>query len=285
LLIFLKHQGEEQQQNFGINMYQEVWINGKKIKNGARSRKRIPLIEFGKMKGKSVLDIGCSEGMLAIEAKKQGAERVLAIELGDIINTAKEVAKKENLDIEFIQTEAGKWLENCKEKFDYVFFCAMLNHMKDKIKTLRNIDRITDYVLYFETNFENKPEKVMPLVEKYTTFDKYNLVGQTGDRFPEDYHLYVCRRQFEDTERYKKYNHLPIQNIEMKDIHLVLGGLTPDQIAKIQRLKESIEINGLVKPLLVEKKGDIYYVKEGGHRYLALKELKKRTAKCINIVS
>jgi ParB-like chromosome segregation protein Spo0J len=49
---------------------------------------------------------------------------------------------------------------------------------------------------------------------------------------------------------------------------------------RVDALKENISRNGLVTPLYVTKNKKSYFIKEGGHRFLACKELGYKTIKC-----
>jgi hypothetical protein len=107
------------------------------------------------------------------------------------------------------------------------------------------------------------------------TFDRMSDLGLSGDRKPEDYHLV----QFEKHREIPGSNYLPVFNIPLLEIcystgfYNFLGDKAVKERAKVDKLKESIKINGLVRPLLLTKKNNKWYLREGGHRYLALKEL------------
>ena len=61
--------------------YQGIFINGKRLKVGrGRFLKRTTMWNPSDFKGKTVLDLGCNNGMLAIEAKKCGASRVVGVD-------------------------------------------------------------------------------------------------------------------------------------------------------------------------------------------------------------
>lgn len=68
--------------------------------------------------GMDVIDIGTGSGILAITAKKLGANRVLAVDIDDIaVKIAKENAILNNVNIEVIKNDL---IEGIDEKFDLV---------------------------------------------------------------------------------------------------------------------------------------------------------------------
>ena len=59
--------------------------------------------QFGDIKNKTVIDLGCGTGIFSIGAALTGAKKVIGIDLDkNIIKIAREYAEKSNLDIEFI---------------------------------------------------------------------------------------------------------------------------------------------------------------------------------------
>ena len=71
------------------------------------------------LKGKSVVDVGCGSGILAISAKALGAERVEAYDIDDnAISATKMNAKLNNFDF---KVENSNLLQKCHGEFDVVF--------------------------------------------------------------------------------------------------------------------------------------------------------------------
>ena len=82
------------------------------------------------LSGKSVLDIGCNAGFLALEAKKRGAEYVLGIDVRDgYIEQARFCAAVLGLDAEFRVLSIYD-LDKVERQFDLVFFVGILYHCK-----------------------------------------------------------------------------------------------------------------------------------------------------------
>jgi len=279
----------------GHDNYQKVYLDGQLVSGGARSDRRLRMIKWDAFKNKRVLDIGCNSGMLSIAAKKAGASYVLGIDAKPVIQVAQEMAKKENLDIDFraMDMESEEFKKEISKGFDITFFCAMYNHVKPENRSnmLQLIDNYTYETFFFETNFERKPEPYLEQIRKYMTFDKESFCGLSGDRKPEDYHLYRLDRH--KNEPYDSC-YLPYMEVPISDVYFctgyykMSGNKKEREQAKIDRLKESIPINGQVRPVLVYKNTkpsikQTYALKEGGHRYIALKELGKETIKIRDI--
>jgi tRNA (mo5U34)-methyltransferase len=80
--------------------------------------------------GKSVLDIGCNAGYLALEAKKRGADYVLGIDVREgYIEQGRFCADVLGLDVDFQQLSIYD-LDTVKRQFDLVFFVGILYHCK-----------------------------------------------------------------------------------------------------------------------------------------------------------
>lgn len=265
--------------------YQCIYFKGKLVKGGARTNSRLSLIDWTKFEGKTVLDLGCSDGMMSIAAKKHGASKVLGVERAECIHGAEELARVEGLDIEFWQMdiESKEFQDKCP-KFDIVFFCAMLNHMKDKAKILEFIDLHTREVLYYETNFENKPEPHLNALKTYTSFLSYHRLGtsKTSKNIPNAYHLFKCVHDIRHHEQ--AVEHLPIQLLPVDKIKITQKleqmppiKFKPEKI-KVEALMENIKRNGLRHPLLVSARKDgCWHIQEGGHRLLAVEKLGWKT--------
>ncbi|MFM9846896.1 MAG: methyltransferase domain-containing protein [Hyphomicrobiaceae bacterium] len=74
------------------------------------------------LRGLSVLDIGCNEGFFCVEAKRQGASRVVGI---DRSATFIEAARKRCPDAAFIQDD---WWGVPAEKFDVILFLSAIHY-------------------------------------------------------------------------------------------------------------------------------------------------------------
>ena len=67
-------------------------------KGGSDSPGKLKALKLPDLEGKSVLDIGCNEGFFCVEAKKQGATRVVGI---DKVPAVIEAARQRAPDIDF----------------------------------------------------------------------------------------------------------------------------------------------------------------------------------------
>lgn len=97
--------------------------------------------------GFDVIDIGTGSGILAIAAKKLGANRVLAVDIDDVaVNVARENAALNNIEIEIKQNDLVFGIE---EKFDI----AIANIIADIIiKLARNIKNVLkEYGLFISS--------------------------------------------------------------------------------------------------------------------------------------
>ena len=179
------------------NFYQTIYADGQIVKRGARLfQKRIALIDWEDIRGKTVLDLGCNNGVMAVEAAKRGAKYVLGVDNDSCIAMARELADHHTLDnISLLQMDIeSENFKNDTPPFDIVFFFAMLNHMKDKKGMLEWIDSHTLSTLYYETNFENKVEKHLPILKAHTTFSSYIHLGESEEVKDNSYHLIKCVR-------------------------------------------------------------------------------------------
>lgn len=271
-----------------VNHYQTVTVNGKIVRKGGRTNeKRHKLIDWTKFKGKDVLDLGCNNGMLAFEAKRRGARRVIGAERDKAVLFARKLAEEHCLDIDFWQVdiESSEFLEFCPPKFDFIFFCAMMRHMHDKKKMWRFIDTHTRDTLYFETNFEQAMEPVLKDIQENTSFLSIRCLGESEERTAKrpnegSYFLFKCSRDRQLASG--AFDYLPIVFLPVHEIRIgrkvddfrKLGDETYEgQRRQVDNLKVNIKKNGLINPLLVSQRASDWHIKEGGHRLLACQEL------------
>lgn len=101
------------------------------------------------MRGIRALDAGCADGYIAIELAKRGAN-VLAVDAaGNMIERLRWAAG--TLGLSNLEARVGK-VEDLSgdERFDVVLCLALLYHLKDPLRGLESLSRVTD-TLYLET--------------------------------------------------------------------------------------------------------------------------------------
>lgn len=86
--------------------------------------------------GKSVLDVGCNAGFYAIQMKRRGADRVVAIDTDDkYLEQARFAAKVSNAEIEFRNLSVYR-VADLRERFDLVLFMGVLYHLRHPLLAL-----------------------------------------------------------------------------------------------------------------------------------------------------
>jgi tRNA (mo5U34)-methyltransferase len=108
--------------------------------------------------GKSVLDIGAWDGAFAFEAERRGARRVLATDhfcwsgpgwgdkRGFDYAHARLQSNVESLDVDVPDLDPGRL-----GTFDVVLFLGVLYHVKDPVRCLEVVSRMSDEHLIIET--------------------------------------------------------------------------------------------------------------------------------------
>ena len=128
--------------SFGTGHHDTTWLMCRKI--------------FGMdLNGKSVLDMGCGTGVLAILAKKKGASRVLAIDIDkwSIENSAENCEVNAVKDIEVIKGDS-RLLSS--EKFDLIVANINRNVLTADIPVYASVLKSNGKILlsgFFETDF------------------------------------------------------------------------------------------------------------------------------------
>ena len=124
------------------------------------------------LKGKTVLDLGCSDGVFSFECEKRGASRVVAVDWSKIyapyvgkINTfpktfqiAREILNSnvELIDMDMLDINPEKF-----GKFDIVLGIAILYHLKSPYTALELIKKLTKEFAIIETHFIDDSEPIM----------------------------------------------------------------------------------------------------------------------------
>ena len=242
--------------------------------------KRLQMINWNLVKDKTVLDLGGNKGILTMRAKQAGAKRVVWVDKeGHLRDSVREEAKSLELDIDFwlCNIESSEFKEFCP-RFDIIFFCAMLVHMKDQEGMLRWVDSHTNEILFFGTNLRQPKDPVIERVKKYTSFVAYDYVGDCEMK-PNEYHLFMCKRNHHSINNFKnfkrnKIHFVPISKMNNTNEIESTKKAYPQVYESSIKLSENIKLNGIKEPLEVRKlESGRFVLLEGGHRCLALKLL------------
>lgn len=104
------------------------------------------------LKGKSVLDVGCNGGFYAVEAKRRGAERVLAVDVVRMhVRQAKFVAQALNLDLEVRRASVYDLSPATVGRFDVTLALGLVYHLKHLVLGLEQLWQVTRERLILET--------------------------------------------------------------------------------------------------------------------------------------
>ena len=134
---------------------------------------------LGDITGKSILDLGCGEGIHARNFKKKGAGRVVAVDISEgMLTLGKEQEAKEPLGIEYILSDMeGLGIVG---SFDVVTAAYSLNHAKTKEQLLAMCQTIYDNLkpegrfVAINNNLDRAPESLV-------------AINNNLDRAPESY--------------------------------------------------------------------------------------------------
>ena len=275
--------------------YECIYLNGEMIAKGARSNKRLGMIDWSCVKDKTVLDIGCNAGMFAREAARNGARKVVGIDNGNVIHLAERLALAEGVDIEWKQMafESSEFRDLLFSGWDVVFALAVHRHyQEDKNRFIQEIDRACDDILFFETNYKTSKDSYQELLYKYTTFDIIKGLGYSGDKtiidiYPgrevTDFFMFRCSRHAIP----KDEACLPISDFRLDEIdadvkidsvYLKDGAIITNALVNV--LAENIQRNGLRIPITIHFKDGRWQLYEGAHRFMALKKIGAEYVRC-----
>lgn len=141
------------------------------------------------LEGKTVLDIGCNMGMICMEAKRRGAERVVGIDYDKkIIETAKKFFKQNDCDVELYNFNVNDGLNSLKEKignakFDYVFALAIWGTVKKPILwEMINYYCIDTCWMEGHNKERGKEEEIRKELESNLIFSSLDYLGESIDR-------------------------------------------------------------------------------------------------------
>jgi tRNA (mo5U34)-methyltransferase len=131
------------------------------------------------LRGRSVLDIGSNAGFYAIEMKRRGADRVVAIEPdAHYLAQAQFAAAVSECDIEFRQCSIYD-LPALDEKFDVVLCMGVLYHLRYPLLALDLIRRYAVNELLVFQSMLRGADIALPIAADYS-FDEKEIFDQQG---------------------------------------------------------------------------------------------------------
>ncbi|MEH3147122.1 MAG: TIGR04290 family methyltransferase [Methylobacterium frigidaeris] len=121
--------------------------------------------------GKSVLDIGCNGGFYAIEMKRRGADRVLAVDSDEsYLAQGRFAASRVGVEIEFRRLSVYD-VGALGERFDVVLFMGVLYHLRHPLLALDLIrTHVADGLLVFQS-MQRGSRAVAALAPDYDFWD------------------------------------------------------------------------------------------------------------------
>ena len=139
-------------------------------------------------KNKTILDIGCSIGMVCIEAYFRKALKCVGIDYQKTtVDVGKEYIKNQKYNTIHLYTfDIDQGLEELKkvigeEKFDYVFALSMWKHVNNEA-LFNIINYYCKEKCWFEAHNKQKKELVEAQLKKRLNFDQIAYLGDTLDR-------------------------------------------------------------------------------------------------------
>jgi len=250
-----------------------------------RTDMRKYMIDWDIVNHRTVLDLGCNNGYFTREAMRHGAKRAVGVDVSDAILGARELAKGTGAEFWQLNLDSKEFRRYCP-RFDVVFLFSVITHLRDKEEFLDWLDGIVKYILIFESNHGEKNKQHIELVKKYLWLEEIEYLGPSD--IPEKPHyMWVCKKATHEM-RYPVFSETPIEFIPLNriirmDDDIVLNqdttyGVDSD---KFKRLKQSIKERGMRDPIIVKRrKPGLYGIFQGGHRFLAAKELGYKEVPC-----
>ena len=135
----------QKKRKFYESLYGDWRVHERMLADSPRIHAYIQAVERHVKRGDVVLDVGTGSGILSFLAKQAGARKVFAIEVTDIIETAKYVSRLNNFaNIEFIRLHSREFAST--EKADVILHEQMPNWI-DKEYMIPNILDLRDRLL------------------------------------------------------------------------------------------------------------------------------------------
>lgn len=176
--------------------YQSYYSDGKYIEGSRDTLYRMDQLQIEKdLNAKTVLDLGCCHGAIAVESFKRGARKVTGLEYESAyVNVARRIARLNGFAINFLQfnltdIEGLKTFVNSyyKEPVDIVFALSLYKHIPEHFEKM--INAFPWRMAYVESN--NAPDglntghaselnRIVHAIPK----SKVDIIGSTEDRSP-----------------------------------------------------------------------------------------------------
>jgi tRNA (mo5U34)-methyltransferase len=120
-----------------------------------------------KVRGRSVLDIGCNAGFYSIEMKRLGAAHVVGIDFDDrYLAQAKLAARVSGEDIEFVKLSVYD-VAQLGSRFDVVLFMGVLYHLRHPLLALDLIhEHVAGDLLIFQS-MQRGSDDIDPVAPDY----------------------------------------------------------------------------------------------------------------------
>jgi tRNA (mo5U34)-methyltransferase len=118
------------------------------------------------LRGRSVLDVGCNGGFYAVEMKRRGADRVVAVDSDDkYLAQARFAAETLDLDIEFAQLSVYD-VGRLGERFDLVLFMGVFYHLRHPLLALDLLhEHVVGDLLVFQSMLRGSPAPFAPRLD------------------------------------------------------------------------------------------------------------------------
>lgn len=120
--------------------------------------------------GKTVLDVGCAEGLISIELAKRGAVALHGVEIIDKhLTIARELAG--DLPITFENADGNTWEPS--RRYDVVLLLSILHKFKDPTERAALFAKACDDILVFRT----PPKHAPAIVDWRSNFAKHDIAA------------------------------------------------------------------------------------------------------------
>ena len=159
-------------------------------------------------KNKKILDLGCGTGEFLNNYYGMGAE-CSGI---DIENNFK---IKNKINFKLINTEANKFLKNCKKKFDVIFLFEFLEHLEeqDKYQLFENLTKNLNKNAYIFISTLNKN-----LLSKYLAIDIAENLLKLLPKKTHDFNLFLSPSKLQSISQKYNLNLMDIEGMQYNPI-------------------------------------------------------------------